>query len=525
MPKDYLHRTLITPTPQSQPLTPDQVPNNAGGYAWAVDKWTRLDRFLILGSEKGTYYFSEQDITKQNINNLTACVAEDGLRVMHRIVEFRQTNRVPKFDACLFALASVTVLASKEAKSEAWTFLPQVAWTATQLFQFMEYRRFFSGGRGRGFKWGINNWYEKKNLDALALQLIKYRQRNDWTHRDVLRLIKPTPTSPQREAIYGWVVGKGKSTCHDLIAAFEDLQACTDPNQAAFIIANYGLPRECVPTELLNNPIVWEALLENMPMMAMVRNLATMTRVGLLTPFSASTVKVCEWLNNVVAVQKTQNHPYNFLQAGMVYGAGHGVKGHHIWKPVPRITEALLNAFHHAFLNVVPSNKKLMMAVDCSGSMNAPVLGSDFMSCTLAAIAMATVTVNTEPRAMLTAFDTKDYLLNVAPKTTFAEMSELFRKLPSGGTNVSVPIRAALEHHYDVDAFVIYTDNESWAGNIHASTAFDNYRKHVNPNAKIVYIAMAANHATLNRPDDGHGFEVVGFDGAAPQLISDFIRG
>jgi 60 kDa SS-A/Ro ribonucleoprotein len=42
-------RRLITP--QAEPI-PDttQIPNSAGGYAWAVDHWSRLDRFLVLGS-------------------------------------------------------------------------------------------------------------------------------------------------------------------------------------------------------------------------------------------------------------------------------------------------------------------------------------------------------------------------------------------------------------------------------------------------------------------------------------------
>ena len=39
-------------TPQSQPIpNSNQVPNSAGGYAWAVDDWVRFDRFLILGAE------------------------------------------------------------------------------------------------------------------------------------------------------------------------------------------------------------------------------------------------------------------------------------------------------------------------------------------------------------------------------------------------------------------------------------------------------------------------------------------
>ena len=40
----------LSQTPQNQPIPgTTQVPNSGGGYSWAVDDWTRLDRFLILG--------------------------------------------------------------------------------------------------------------------------------------------------------------------------------------------------------------------------------------------------------------------------------------------------------------------------------------------------------------------------------------------------------------------------------------------------------------------------------------------
>ena len=41
--------TRLRKTPQSAPL-PGQVANSAAGFAWAVDDWARLRRFLILGS-------------------------------------------------------------------------------------------------------------------------------------------------------------------------------------------------------------------------------------------------------------------------------------------------------------------------------------------------------------------------------------------------------------------------------------------------------------------------------------------
>ena len=49
--------------PQSTPL-PGQVANDAGGHAWTVDVWTRLRRFLILGSEGGSYYPSQSALTR-----------------------------------------------------------------------------------------------------------------------------------------------------------------------------------------------------------------------------------------------------------------------------------------------------------------------------------------------------------------------------------------------------------------------------------------------------------------------------
>ena len=58
--------------PDREPIPgANQVPNSAGGYAWELDDWARLDRFLILGSEGGTYYVSERKLTKDN----AACVA------------------------------------------------------------------------------------------------------------------------------------------------------------------------------------------------------------------------------------------------------------------------------------------------------------------------------------------------------------------------------------------------------------------------------------------------------------------
>ena len=80
--KNYITSVLDpSNTPQSEALpNKPQVKNSAGGFVFAVNNWTRLERFLILGSEGGSYYASEHDLTKQNIDGVKAALAEDGIR-------------------------------------------------------------------------------------------------------------------------------------------------------------------------------------------------------------------------------------------------------------------------------------------------------------------------------------------------------------------------------------------------------------------------------------------------------------
>ena len=93
-------------TPQSQP-TPGstQVRNSVGGYSWAVDDWTRLDRFLILGAEGGTYYITERDLLKQNHDALLRCIKADGVRAVNRIVEISDAGRAKERSGHLRARA------------------------------------------------------------------------------------------------------------------------------------------------------------------------------------------------------------------------------------------------------------------------------------------------------------------------------------------------------------------------------------------------------------------------------------
>ena len=73
--------------PQTEPLDDWQVRNSAGGYSYPVDQWKRLERFLILGSEGGSYYATERTLTRENVDAVKECIKTDGIRTVKAIVD------------------------------------------------------------------------------------------------------------------------------------------------------------------------------------------------------------------------------------------------------------------------------------------------------------------------------------------------------------------------------------------------------------------------------------------------------
>jgi 60 kDa SS-A/Ro ribonucleoprotein len=77
----------------------------------------------------------------------------------------------------------------------------------------------------------------------------------------------------------------------------------------------------------------------------------------------------------------------------------------------------------------------------------------------------------------------------------------------------------------EVDTFVIYTDSETWADDIHPVQALYDYRHASGIDARLVVVGMVANGFSIADPGDRGMLDVVGFDTATPQLIADFARG
>ena len=138
-------------TPQREPIPGSrQVPNSAGGYAWAVDDWARLDRFLVLGGEGGTFYVGERELTIENAEVRRALPAADGMRTVDRIVHLRDGTRAQERSGDLFARDGGQARRRGDAARRVRR-APKVCRIGTHLMHFAEYAQGF-GGWGRGMR-------------------------------------------------------------------------------------------------------------------------------------------------------------------------------------------------------------------------------------------------------------------------------------------------------------------------------------------------------------------------------------
>jgi 60 kDa SS-A/Ro ribonucleoprotein len=540
-------------TPQSEPMRADQVKNEAGGYGWEVDNWSKLRRFLILGSEGGSYYVGERQLTQQNIGALAACLKEDGPRTVGEIAAISHEGRAPKNDQALYALAYAISHGDKETKRAAAEALPDVARITTHLYSFVAYAETMRGW-GRTMRWAVSHWFDRKP-EQLAYHAIKYRQRDGWAQRDPLRLAHPSFDDAALRDVVGFMSG---NVDHKHLVNYTDKDGKTHPihrpakpwsasedtdkmilgylaatkaesaKESADLVREYKLPREALKTEHLNSTEVWGALLETgMPMHALIRNLATMTRNGTLED-SALLKLVIDQLGDGEYIRKSRVHPIAVLFALRTYAQGRGYQSRgEGWTPKPKITDALDAAFYTAFGNVEPTNKKMLLAVDVSGSMMG--MGHGIQGVPLspreAGVAMALITLNVEPDVEVVGFDTAVYAAGISSRQRLDDALNSFPRT-GGGTDCSLPMQYAIQKNKTFEGFVLYTDHQTWAGNrYHPAQALVEYRNKTGLNARCATVAMVAYAQKINDPQDAGMFDVVGFDAATPGLISEFVSG
>lgn len=524
--------TGLAPTTWKTPVTTPlkgQVANQGGGYSYAVDPWTSLDRFLILGTERGTYYANEQTLNAANLTVVERLLQEDGIRVVDRCIEISQAGRAKNNDYALLVFAIAISKGDDATKRYASNNLHLVARTGTHLMHFTAFANGLRGW-GKNLKRAVQNWYNAKTPDTIAYQAIKYQSRDGWSQRDLLRLSHVNAGGDElRNTTYRYIV-KGRDgmvqgeAVPAIIVAFEQAKTA-DEKTLIKLITDHHMSHEMIPNEMKNRPAVWEALVQHMGTTALIRNMNKMTQVGLIGPFSDTTRGVIQKLNDLETLKRDRVHPLSLLIARKQYATGHGSKGSLVWNPIAPVVKALEDSFYLSFGAIKPTGKNIMKAIDVSASMNNPVSGVENLTCREAAAVMAMVTLKVEPWAEVYGFDHKFRNLGITANDNLEVVCQKTFSRNFGSTDASLPPLIAEQQGWKVHAFEIYTDNEVNTGT-HPANALRSYRsKSGISDAKMIVCGMAVNNFTIADPKDKNMLDVVGFDTAAPQLMTSFIEG
>jgi len=539
--RDALARISAVMTPQRLPLAGrDQVRDAAGGYVFASDLWTQVEDFLILGTAGGTYYVGEDALTVANAGVLLRAIAEDGPRLVELITEISTARpaRAPRPRPCVFALAAAAAHGDAATVQAVKAAFARVVRTTDHLAMFFGYWKNLAGkpaaGKsgsspviGRAMRTALASWFAAEDVHDVAFRAVKARQRatpsgEAMALRDIIRIAHPAPRTPEHAVLIGWLAGRvGDDEARAVLAdvdSFLAAQAATTPAAAAAVIRDRRVPWEFLSSDVLGAAEVWDELIGTIGLTALIRNLARMTRIGTIAPLADATSRVTARLTDQRALARARVHPMDLYLALKAYqSAG---------QPVPAVTDALEDAYGLSFGNVGPSGRRLLVAVDSSGSMtgnhvlaNGTRLGSAYE----VASAVATMLARIEGTGLhVIDVDTRVHASRVTPR---ASLREIAGWRPSGGgTDLSLPFSWALQRRLHVDGIVVLTDNETWAGRQHPVQALEAYRRAVNPAVRVVVVSLTPVRYLIADHDDEGVLAVAGLDAALPKVIAGFVR-
>ncbi|MEG7521493.1 MAG: TROVE domain-containing protein, partial [Chromatiales bacterium] len=439
-----------------------------------------------------------------------------GDEVVKMAIEFSVDDRTAKQNGLMVAMA-MCARQSVDPQTQRLCYenLHLVCRIPTHLFMFLTYCEAISRGTGwgRAHRRAISNWYLRfrespQQARRLAMLVTKYRNREGWSHQDVVRLSHPIPGTDDNgvTAILKYIVKGFDSAKEDLesnglleyLQAVEDVRAQRDANTInvsgmADMIREHRLVREHLNTQLLRFSDIWEALLEHMPMTAMIRNLGKMSSIEMLTAGSRCEKLITSRLGDLEILKKARIHPFNVLVALLVYKKGKGDKGKLTWTPNTAILQALDDAFYMTFKLVEPTNKRYLLAVDVSGSMYfGSVNGCSSITPGMAAAALSLVTARTERQCEIVGFSHELVPLAIGPHMKLPDVENAMRNTNMGGTDCSLPMQYAMKNNKKFDVFIIYTDNETHSGYIHPAEELREYRRWSGiTDAKLIVCAMS----------------------------------
>lgn len=394
----------------------------------------------------------------------------------------------------VYGLARVAAVADGSPFESAFS---GVVKTPNDLIDFASIIRSLRNGEGgRRIKRVAGNWLRNNLTEYWA---IKYGSEAKATYalRDLFRAYHP---KGEALPVAEYLLRRGESSLAKLpqIAAFEALKkATTDADKIAAITAG-RLPHEVATSFAGNSKKVWESIIPNLPIFALLRNLATLERHGVL---DAAKDRIVNLFGDAEQVRRSKIFPFRFLEAIKHVNA-------------PWAQDALRVALEYSFAGAEQLTGKTVIALDISGSMSGHIQMASVFG-------ISTARRSDGSRFMLF----NDRVGDLPVSRVDSVLTQAQRIGTNGGTDTGQPIALMIHERFKADNLVLITDEQQNQGQPFMNLV-SQYRRNVNSALKVFVLNVApyTGGALLDTRDPGN-YYVYGLTESSLTFIAHATRG
>ncbi len=487
--------------------------NEAGGTAYKLSPKSALAQYAATGCFSHTFY---TDAGEQLEKVLELTNELDGEFIAKTAVYAREKGFMKDMPALLAA-----VLSTKD-KALFERVFPRLIDNGKMLRNFVQIMRSGAVGRkslGSLPKRLVREWFETRGSE----QIFKQSVGQSPSFADVLKMVHPKPKDPEKEALYGYFIGReiDADKLPEIVKAFEKFK-----NGDSLKVPN-------VPFQMLTalpiSTIEWTQIARNAAWQMTRMNLNTFQRQGVFQ--DAEMVElIANRLRDREAIKRARVFPYQLLSA---YSAASQNA------EMPRsVTEALQDAMEIATENVPEIKGKVFVFPDISGSMRSPVTGfrkgaTSAVRCIDAAALVAACILRKNPTAEVIPFESNTVKVSLNPRDSIMTNANKLASLPAGGTNCSAPLSELNRCKAQGDVLIYVSDNESWidtpvhgrfGGSGTETSKQWNEFKSRNQDAKLVCIDIQP-YAHTQAKERADILNVGGFSDQVFTLVSEFANG
>jgi 60 kDa SS-A/Ro ribonucleoprotein len=485
----------------------DVTRNLAGGVAYAMSDQAALTQYLMTGTFSNTFYANAEEDAARVLELARGLEPE----YLAKLAVFARERGYMK-DAPALLVALLAVRAPKLCEA----VFARVIDNSKMLRNFVQIVRSGVTGRkslGTAPKRLVANWL----LAASDRELLNAVGQSP-SIGDVIKLARPKPREADREALFGYLIGKVEGREAALPTAVRKFEAFKSGDSDVVPNVDFRLL-----TELPLTNEQWRTIARDAPWQMTRMNLNTFARHGVFED-DALTRLIAERLREPALIANAKVFPYQLLAAYLNAGDA-----------VPKtVTEALIDAAEVAVANVPAIEGKVFVFPDVSGSMRSPVTGhrgggTSKMRCVDIAALVAASVLRRNPGAEVMPFENDVVTtLRLSPRDSIMTNAEKLASIGGGGTNCSAPL-AALNGRKAAGDFAIYvSDNQSWmdsrANHATATTAEWQQFRARNPGAKLACIDVQP-YATVQARSGEDVLNVGGFSDAVFEALAAFARG